>query len=259
MKEKVAFLNMFSDYEPPEALKSALSQAAIVAADLDPVSRRIHVAIHSETYIPQSKLRIAQRDICEIYGLQELLLSAAFPADQLTKMEPSELMDLFVQQNSMTRGSLAGAQWEWEDHTLVIRLPANGKKLIEECIPAVRGILQERFATPVDFRIESEQILEGQALFDAMEKIRNQMISELPTTPSVQKKENPAAAQSDCFFGKPFKGTSVPMKSLDLDMGSVIVEGRVFAVDHKELKKRNAWVISFDMTDNTALSGLSAF
>ena len=30
------------------------------------------------------------------------------------------------------------------------------------------------------------------------------------------------------------------MKELNLDMGSVIVEGRVFAVDHKELKKRNA-------------------
>ena len=40
------------------------------------------------------------------------------------------------------------------------------------------------------------------------------------------------------------------MKELNLDMGSVIVEGKVFAVDHKELKKRNAWVINFDMTDN---------
>ena len=41
------------------------------------------------------------------------------------------------------------------------------------------------------------------------------------------------------------------MSQVCLDMGSVIVEGKVFAVDHKELKKRNAWVISFDMTDNT--------
>ncbi|MBQ2785012.1 MAG: PolC-type DNA polymerase III [Oscillospiraceae bacterium] len=242
---------MFSDYEPPEPLKSALSQAAIVAADLDPAARKIHVVIHSDIYIPQSQLRIAQQGICEIYGLHELLLTATFPADQLTSIEPAELMELFVQQNSMTRGSLAGAQWSWEDQTLVIHLPANGKKLIEECIPAVRSILQERFATAVDFRIESEQSLEGQALFDAMEKIRNQMISELPTVPLAQKKENPAPTQSDCFFGKSFKGTPISMNSLDLDMGSVIVEGRVFAVDHKELKKRNAWVISFDMTDNT--------
>ena len=251
MNERVDFLNMFSDYEPPEPLKSALSQAAIVAADLDPAARKIHVAIHSDKYIPQYQLRVAQQDICEIYGLHELLLTATFPADQLTMIEPAELMELFVQQNSMTRGSLAGAQWSWEGQTLLIHLPANGKKLIEECLPAVRKILQERFAAAVDFRIESEQNLEGQALFDAMEKIRNQMISELPATPALQKKVNPVAAQSDCFFGKSFTGTPVPMNTLDLDMGSVIVEGRVFAVDHKELKKRNAWVISFDMTDNT--------
>ena len=251
MKEKVTFLNMFSDYEPPEPLKSALSQAAIVAADLDPVGRRAEVAIHSDTYIPQSLLHSAEQEVCGIYGLNELIIHATFPADQLTKTEGTELMELFVRQNSMTRGSLAGAGWSWEGNTLVIHLPANGKNLIEECIPYVRTILQERFATTVHFRIESEQTLEGQALFDAMERIRTQMINDLPRTEMVQKKENTNLAQSDCFFGKSFKGTPVEMKTLNLDMGSVIVEGRVFAVDHKELKKRNAWVISFDMTDNT--------
>ena len=34
-------------------------------------------------------------------------------------------------------------------------------------------------------------------------------------------------------------------------MGSVVIEGKVFAVEHKELPKRNAWVVSFDVTDNT--------
>jgi len=130
MNERVDFLNMFSDYEPPEPLKSALSQAAIVAADLDPAARKIHVAIHSDKYIPQYQLRVAQQDICEIYGLHELLLTATFPADQLTMIEPAELMELFVQQNSMTRGSLAGAQWSWEGQTLLIHLPANGKKVV---------------------------------------------------------------------------------------------------------------------------------
>ena len=42
------------------------------------------------------------------------------------------------------------------------------------------------------------------------------------------------------------------MKDLNIDMGSVIVEGQVFSVDHRELKKRNAWIVSFDMTDNTS-------
>ena len=41
------------------------------------------------------------------------------------------------------------------------------------------------------------------------------------------------------------------MDELNLDMFRVIVEGKVFAVQHRELKKRGAWVVCFDMTDYT--------
>jgi hypothetical protein len=81
MENKVFFLNMFPDYEPPEALKAALSQAAIVAADLDPESRKMSVAIHCDEYIPGRLLSIAEKDLCEIYGLQRLQLTAVHPAD----------------------------------------------------------------------------------------------------------------------------------------------------------------------------------
>ena len=36
MNKTVFFLNMFSDYQPPEPLNGMLSQAAITAADIDP-------------------------------------------------------------------------------------------------------------------------------------------------------------------------------------------------------------------------------
>jgi hypothetical protein len=36
MSKTVFFLNMFSDYQPPEPLLGLLSQAAITAADIDP-------------------------------------------------------------------------------------------------------------------------------------------------------------------------------------------------------------------------------
>ena len=49
------------------------------------------------------------------------------------------------------------------------------------------------------------------------------------------------------------------MNQMTMDMGTIIVEGLVFNVDHKELKKRNAWVIKFDMTDNTNSVRISRF
>ena len=250
MREETYFLNMFSDYEPPEPLNRAFSQAAIVAADLDPEFRRISVTLRSDTYIPRRLLDQASRDICGIYGLKALELTATHPASELQKMEPEELMGLFVRQNSMTRGSLAGAKWTWEGTSLTIGLQANGKQTLEECLREVQAELKTRFGTDVTIRIEAGAALEGQALFDAMEKMRAEVMVDVPAV-SAKKKDVPAPAPSEAFFGRPFKGNSTPMKELDLDTGTVIVEGRVFAADHKELKKRNAWVINFDMTDNT--------
>ena len=252
MKQTVFLLNMFPDYEPPEALKSALSQAAIVAADIDPETRGVSVAVYCEDYIPQRLLNQLSKDICAIYGLRYLNLTAAHPASQLQKVEPQELMQMFVSRNSMARGSLAGAKWEWQGNDLHISLKANGKAALEELVPQVQTALQERFATPVNIHIEAGSALEGQALFDAMESMRGEMLQSIPAASAAAKPEKPAApSNSETFYGKPFKGTTVPMRELNLDMGSVIVEGRVFAVEHKELKKRNAWVINFDMTDNT--------
>ena len=260
MENKVFLLNMFPDYEPPEELIAALSQAAIVAADIDPETRAVEVALHAANYIPQRLLDQAAKDITSLYGLRKLELTATHPATELQKIEHQELMQLFVSRNSMTRGSLAGAQWAWEGETLTVKLLANGKQLLEELIPQVQTALQERFATPVQIRIEAGKALEGQELFDAMASMRNSLMAAIPVSGAAPaKQEKAAAAPSEAFFGKPFKGLAVPMKELNLDMGSVMVEGRVFAVEHKELKKRNAWVISFDMTDNTGSVRINRF
>ena len=248
MANDVSILNMFPVYEPPEALREVLSQAAIAAADIDPATRTVTVAIHSETYIPGRYLEQMEREIARLYGLERLTIKATHPAEQLTNIEPEDLMSLFTEKNSMCRGSLAGARWEWEDNDLHIYLKANGKEYLMEAIPAVREQLQERFSVKVSVFVHPGEVLEGKALFDAMEQMRGTMLSDLPKVSVTAKKEQPA--DNPAIFGKPFKGTPVPMQELNLDMGSVIVEGKVFSVEHKELKKRNAWVINFDMTDH---------
>ncbi|MDO5400160.1 MAG: PolC-type DNA polymerase III [Eubacteriales bacterium] len=260
MEKEIYLLNMFPDYEPPEELRAAYAQAAIAAADIDPESRSVHVALHSERYIPQRHLDGCAKDICALYGLRSLTLTAAHPADQLHCMEPEELRDLFVSRNSMTRGSLAGAKWDWEGEKLTIRLKANGKAELEELVPQVQTALRERFAAPVTISVEAGQVLEGKALFAAMESMRENVLETMPAvSAAAAKTEAKAAPPSEAFYGKPFKGNAVPMKDLNLDMGTVIIEGKVFNVDHKELKKRNAWVVKFDITDNTNSVRISRF
>ena len=85
---------MFPDYEPPEALYAALSQAAIAAADISAEERSVHVVVHSESYIPQRLMDQAAKEIAALYGLRRMELTATHPASELTKIEPEELMNL---------------------------------------------------------------------------------------------------------------------------------------------------------------------
>ena len=220
MKEKVTLLDMFPDYVPPMTLREALSQAAIVAADIDPNTRSVSIAVHSEIYMPCRLLDVVQREICVIYGLDKMEITATYPEDQLTKIEPEEIRHLFIARDSMSQGSLAGARWEWEGQTLHIHLKANGKDALQEVVPAVTQQLQQQFATPVSISIHAGETLEGQALFDAMEQMRESVLSNMPKVIAQQKQEKPAEVTA--IYGKPFKGRPTAMQELNLDMGSVM-------------------------------------
>lgn len=61
------------------------------------------------------------------------------------------------------------------------------------------------------------------------------------------------------YGGRAIRRKPVPMANLQLDMDLVVVEGDVFFVEHRDLKKRNAWVISFDVTDYTGSIRVTKF
>ena len=153
MSKTVFFLNMFPDYQPPEPLNGMLSQAAITAADIDPENRMVTVTVTSDIYIPQKLLSKAAGDIAGVYGLRRLQIEPVYPASELQAVEPDDWMQLFMTENSMTRGSLAGAAWSWEENTLHIDLQANGKDLLLECVPAVRRRIAEQFGTQIQIEI----------------------------------------------------------------------------------------------------------
>ena len=265
MKESVSFLQMFTEYRPGESLSGVLSVARITGADLDPATRQAAVTLYAETYIPMRLLEKVERDICGLYGLRHFEIHMTHPAEELQKVEPEELMQLFVEENSMNRASLAGAGWKWDGDNLEISLRANGKAALEEAVPAVCRKLTERFGKAPVFKVLSAHDLSGQALFDALETMRSTTAAAMPAAmrsgdkkPSGSPKQDQPQSE-ETLYGKPFRGNPVPMKDLNIDMGSVIVEGRVFSVDHRELKKRNAWIVSFDMTDNTGSVRLQRF
>ena len=194
MEEHILFLNMFSLYEPQESLRQLLLQAELISADIDPATRRITACIHSPAYIPQRLITQAQTEISSLYGLNRLDITVTHPAEQMSQIEPEELMALFVSVNSLSRGILAGARWNWNENTLTIDLRANGKDALQECVPVVCRRLKERFGADVSIQINAGEKLDGQALFDAMEKMRDNILSDLPRNVPAVKAEAPPGA-----------------------------------------------------------------
>ena len=188
---------MFPDYEPPEVLEKALSQAAIVAADIDPVYASVSIAAHAPAYVPKRLLDQAAKEIGQLYGLKNLTLTVTHPEDQLHEIEEDELRDYFVELNSMNRGSLAGARWLWDGTALTVKLLGNGKKELEECVSVVQNTLRERFAAPVTIQIEAGSVLEGQALYEAMNSMRAKMLQANPAPATAAKGEVCCCARSE--------------------------------------------------------------
>ncbi len=255
MNETVYFSNMFSEYQPPEEL----SRAAIVAADIDPQERSVSVAVKSDAYIPMRAVQAAQRDIAAIYGLKTMELHVTYDEALLCAMDTADLVQLFTRHNPMNRGALAGAAFHWEGTHLKVNLLANGKDGITEVFPKVRNELRDMFGVEVTLEVIPGQAPEGKELFAAMEAMRESQMASAVTGAAKQPSKPAEPTQSDTIYGKVFRGSSVPMKDLNLDMGTIIVEGRVFAADHKELTKRNAFVVKFDMTDNTGSIRVTKF
>ena len=109
---------------------------------------------------------------------------------------------------------------------------------------------QEESQTPQDAFARAEAIRAA-----ALKQVRQ-------AAPGAKKKAAGKGEKRDngrAIFGKPIKRAPVPIGELELDMGMVVIEGDVFAVDNRELKKRGAWVVAFDMTDYTGSIRVNKF
>ncbi|MGI5935909.1 MAG: PolC-type DNA polymerase III [Oscillospiraceae bacterium] len=65
--------------------------------------------------------------------------------------------------------------------------------------------------------------------------------------------------KGEVLMGKAVTGKPVPMRDITLESGSVIVQGEVFSVDSREIQKRAAAVLSFDITDYTGSIRVSKY
>ena len=266
---EVYFPALFPGFPLPEELVEALGRLAVVHAELDREARTIRLDAQAEQYLAEKQLQALCRDIEKEYGLRELKLSVRYPASELPNMDFRDLAQVFIRAFSPSAAILAGAGYEVTDEAVVIRLKANGKDSILQNAKKAEQFLRDRFGVSKKIEVEAHSNLEGRALFEETARIRAEALKNAPaitaSAPQGGAKASGGAASTPAepagalFYGRPFSGRPVRMEELNLDMFRVIVEGKVFAVQHRELKKRGAWVICFDMTDYTSSVRVNQF
>ena len=88
-----------------------------------------------------------------------------------------------------------------------------------------------------------------------MEAVRRKMLRD-----SVPTGKDGGKRRVKQLFGKlNTKKKRTSIGELELDLGNVLVEGTVFNVEHRELPKRKAWIVCFDMTDYTGSIRVNQF
>jgi len=61
------------------------------------------------------------------------------------------------------------------------------------------------------------------------------------------------------IMGKRIKDSATPMSEIHLDLGKAVIAGEACDVSSRFIEKRNAWVLSFDLTDYTGTIHVSKF
>ena len=267
--QEVYFPVLFPEYIPPEGLEEALAQLLVTAAEVDQAARSIRLTGTSGVYIAQRRLREVEDALRHRYGLRECAIAVRYPESLLPQMEFRDLAQVLIRAYSPAAAILAGAKWELDGDELHVHLAANGKAALAPHLPKGEAFLQELFGVRKTLVLHSATELEGKALFAETERIRQEAIKNSPAVAvaaaAVQKMKaasgpsDSSSSNADLIFGRPFGGEVVKISDLNLDMFRVVVQGKVFAVNHRELKKRGAWVVSFDVTDYTGSVRINQF
>ncbi|MBQ9393231.1 MAG: PHP domain-containing protein, partial [Oscillospiraceae bacterium] len=67
----------------------------------------------------------------------------------------------------------------------------------------------------------------------------------------VKLRQSNAGKDGEVLMGKAIRGKKVPMQGLNPKMGSVVLEGKVFAAEIYETKRPGIWRVNIEMTDYT--------
>ncbi len=256
----IPLLQMFSLCTLEGKLLALAEKCTILKVELYEETAEICLEVSLEPDADKSLLHALEQALAESYEMNRVTIQVV-STETHSAITLSWLQEQFSQLFPPAHGLLASAKLEDAGTTLTLRVGSGCAELLEPYLRRVESRVHETFHRLVHLCLQEEDAeSDAQALFRRTEEVRRQAMTAQPTA-SVRKK--PAAKKQPsggtAFLGKPIHGAPVEIGKLDIDMGGVVVNGKVFAIHHRELSKRNAWIINFDITDGTGSITVSGF
>lgn len=278
-RQDIQLLTLFPRLQVRGRLREAAQTCRVTAALLHRERRTLEVTVLPDAQLTGATLRGLERALGNAYALSAVLLQAG-------KEEPAG-GDKAQGQNAALDNAGRGSGFT---HTPP-ETPTEPPSILEDIPLPQEAPPEDAFAPPPDDSFapppeeeyapvelpepsvpqEEQPVFSGGASASAPEdagayiaRARQEKLKKaLSARPAPGKKAIRKAAapieNPTMLFGRGIRGRSIPMSDLSLDLGTVCVTGRILQNTSRELKKRNAWIISFDITDYTNSVTVSKF
>lgn len=258
--KKIPFFVAFSAYIPnvPQ-LCARLAECYVLQMAPGNEPGSIRVTLEADPPLSKAECQTVESELGTIYSgavkIEQPIptISTDTQVALSGERDPAVLVDLLRKEIGKVfipaRGLLAGATGTLEGETFTVTLLNGCHELLEAHTQTALKALQSAIGRPVRLRFTSLSAAKAQksAKTTLLGEAEDQRLAAMKASCSAPPK--PQKSKNDAMFGKVSMKHPTPISELTLDMGTVLVEGDVFSIDHKDLRNRSDKVIRFDLTD----------
>lgn len=240
-------------------LPEILKQAKIVRVVVNTGKKQWKLSIKLEQQLTSQELRQLQSALEALTPGPVLLaldIQQPLSVNQLPDM--TLIRAELAQRYPVLRGCLPNVTGQWQGHLLILQLPDEVTQELfkgRDCDLYIKNWLKEKFGLETDVQlIINQQPEEDESWCHLQEQIeqeiRERIAAEQATAPVDKEKAAPAQANEDpnVILGKVIKGQITPIAEIQEEERSVVIQGKVFDVECKQLKSGRQ-ILTFCLTD----------
>lgn len=252
------FLELFSPCLPDEATRQAFASIVVHSVVIEKKGRCI--AIQVDGAVSEEMRKHAETSIAAAYDMNQVSICASAAKTAASWADNSwkeRIQNAFSAQFPPAVGLFADAVLEEKGSEMTLLLKDPGVSLLS---PHLQIVIETLKQTDPAFSLHLGTIQMEESKEETLRKREALRIERLKESArSIKKPEKKETVKHKVIYGRAIHKTPISIETLHLDLNMVTICGKVFSVQHRALKKRGAWVISFDVTDYTGSIRVSKF